>query len=30
VISAAVFYFGYRLEDKSVVQMEGEIAGRKA
>jgi Na+/melibiose symporter-like transporter len=29
IISAAAFYFGYRLEDNAVVQMEKEIAARK-
>lgn len=29
VISAALFYFGYRIEDKQVVRMEKEIAARK-
>jgi Na+/melibiose symporter-like transporter len=27
-IAAAVFYFGYRIEDKHVLQMQNEIAGR--
>jgi GPH family glycoside/pentoside/hexuronide:cation symporter len=29
-ISAAIFYFGYRIEDKQILQMEEEIAARKA
>jgi hypothetical protein len=27
-VAAAVFYFGYRIEDKDVVQMQDEIAAR--
>jgi hypothetical protein len=27
-IAAAVFYFGYRIEDKHVLQMQDEIAAR--
>ena len=30
LISAAIFYFGYKLEDKHVLQMEEEIAAQKA
>jgi GPH family glycoside/pentoside/hexuronide:cation symporter len=28
VVSAAVFYFGYRIEDKDVLRMQDEIAAR--
>ena len=27
-VAAAVFYFGYRIEDKDVVQMQDEIAAK--
>jgi Na+/melibiose symporter-like transporter len=28
-IAAGIFYFGYRIEDKQVLQMQEEIAARK-
>lgn len=30
ILSAGIFYFGYRVEDKDVPRMEGEISARKA
>jgi Na+/melibiose symporter-like transporter len=30
IISAGIFYFGYRVEDKDVPRMEGEISAKKA
>ncbi len=29
-IAAVIFYFGYRIEEKDVVQMQEEIAAKKA
>jgi len=30
IISAGIFYFGYRIEDKHILRMEEEVSARKA